>query len=50
MLLNGEYLYKCDKGGYVIEVVKNGGANLSLLRLGFCDFFLVIWAFLLGDW
>ena len=39
MLLNGEYLYKCDKGGYVIEVVKKGGANLSFLRLGFAIFF-----------
>ena len=28
MLLNGEYLYKCDKGGYVIEVVKKGGGQI----------------------
>ena len=50
MLLNGEYLYKCDKGGYVIEVVKKGGDKSFIFKARICDFFLVIWAFLLGDW
>ena len=46
MLLNGKYLYKCDKGGFVIEVVKKGGTNLSFLRQEFPIFFgdLVIFA------
>ena len=38
MLLNGEYLYKCDKGGYVIEVVKKGGKSF-IFKARICDFF-----------